>query len=133
MMAAERGAARATLLAYRRDLADLAAFAGGRGADLPAADEGLLRDYLTALSLRGIAPSTLARRLATIRQFFRFLFAEDVRQDDPTASLDGPRRQRPLPKVLSEPKPSLAPRPRTPAANHPWRRSLQPKKQATTA
>ena len=102
MMAAERGAARATLLAYRRDLADLAAFAGGRGADLPAADEGLLRDYLAALSLRGIAPSTLARRLATIRQFFRFLFAEDVRQDDPTASLDGPRRQRPLPKVLSE-------------------------------
>ncbi len=40
---------------------------------------------------------------------------------------------KPLPKVLSEPKPSLAPRPRTPAANHPWRRSLQPKKQATTA
>ncbi|MDA1133057.1 MAG: site-specific tyrosine recombinase XerD [Proteobacteria bacterium] len=101
MMAAERGAAAATLSAYRRDLADFSAFAGPR-ADPAAADERLLRDYLAALSSRGLSAATAVRRLATVRQFFRFLFAEGIRTDDPTLALTGPPRRRPLPNVLSE-------------------------------
>ncbi|HLJ63026.1 MAG TPA: tyrosine recombinase, partial [Stellaceae bacterium] len=43
-----------------------------------------------------------ARRLSALRQFYRFLLLEGVRHDDPTASLDAPRRKRPLPKILTE-------------------------------
>jgi integrase/recombinase XerD len=49
-----------------------------------------------------LAPRTLARRLSAIRQFFRFLLTDGVRQDDPTSGLDTPRLGRPLPKVLTE-------------------------------
>jgi len=101
-MAVERGAARATLISYRRDLADFASFVSLRSQPPAEAEERLLRDYLASLDNRGLSAATAVRRLSTLRQFFRFLFAEGLRQDDPTAALEGPRRRRPLPKVLSE-------------------------------
>src|SRR3546814_1293054 len=61
-----------------------------------------LRDYLARLNRAGMAPTTTARRLSALRQFYRFLFAEGVRLDDPTGVIDSPRRGRTLPKVLSE-------------------------------
>ena len=102
MMAAERGAAPNTLEAYRRDLADFAAFAGRRSRPIEAADAKSIRDYLTGLRGRGRAPATSARRLSVLRQFFEFLFAEGVRDDDPAAAIDAPRLGRPLPKYLDE-------------------------------
>ena len=95
MMAAERGAARATLDNYRRDLADFATFASGRGTEAAQASGPLLREYLASLAERGLSAATAARRLSALRQFFCFLFAEGVRSDDPTLILDGPRRSRP--------------------------------------
>jgi len=102
MLAAERGAARLTLAAYRNDLVDLSGFLAARGVALDRADEGLLHDYLGAAATRRLAPRTLARRLSAIRQFFRFLLTDGVRSDDPTSGLDAPRLGRPLPKILSE-------------------------------
>jgi integrase/recombinase XerD len=102
MLAAERGAARLTLVAYRNDLVDLAGFLAARGMTLDAADAGALHDYLAAAGTRRLAPRTLARRLSAIRQFYRFLLTEALRGDDPTSGLDAPRLGRPLPKVLSE-------------------------------
>jgi integrase/recombinase XerD len=102
MLAAERGAARLTLAAYRNDLADLAAFLAGRGAALDSADAPALHDYLSAMTTRRLAPRTLVRRLSAMRQFFRFLVSEGVRADDPTAGLDSPRLGRSLPKTLDE-------------------------------
>lgn len=99
MLAAERGAALNTLDAYRRDLADFAATLDG--AIQTARDEDIRR-YLAALAADGKSAATAARRLSAIRQFFRFLYAEGIRTDDPSAQIDAPRRQRPLPKVLSE-------------------------------
>jgi len=99
MLAAERGAARNTLAAYRRDLQD---FAGGLDGPLAAAGEEDIRRYLAKLARAGRAASTSARRVSALRQFFRFLYAEGVRTDDPSARIDSPRRSRPLPKVLSE-------------------------------
>jgi len=58
--------------------------------------------YLQSLSQAGMAPTTSARRLSCLRQFHKFLVAERVRNDDPTNTIDGPRRGRPLPKLLSE-------------------------------
>jgi integrase/recombinase XerD len=102
MLAAERGAARLTLAAYRNDLVDLSGFLGARGAALDTADAVALHDYLSAPATRRLAPRTLARRLSAIRQFYRFLLTEGVRGDDPTSGLDAPRLGRPLPKLLSE-------------------------------
>jgi integrase/recombinase XerD len=99
MMAAERGAAARTLAAYRADLDDFAAFLGG--APIEAADAETLRRYLARLDAAGMAPRTAARRLSALRQFHRFLFAEGVRTDDPTSTLDSPRLGRKLPKVLA--------------------------------
>lgn len=96
MMSAERGASRNTLAAYRRDLIDLAAAVSLRGARR---DD--VKKFLTMLSASGMAASSQARRLSAYRQFFAFLYSEGIRPDDPTNAIEAPRRQRPLPKVLS--------------------------------
>jgi integrase/recombinase XerD len=102
MLAAERGAARNTLLAYSADLGDLAAFAAARGHAVAALDAQTLREYFAGLSTAGLRPRSAARRLSSVRQFFRFLVREEHRVDDPTATLDAPRLPRSLPKYLSE-------------------------------
>jgi integrase/recombinase XerD len=102
MLAAERGAARLTLAAYKNDLADLAGFTAARGTALEDADAGALHDYLALMTTRALAPRTLARRLSAMRQFFRFLVSDGARADDPTSGLDTPRLGRPLPKILGE-------------------------------
>ena len=48
-----------------------------------------------------LGAASLARRLSAIRQFHKFLYAEGWRRDDPTLAVEGPRRSRPLPKLLS--------------------------------
>lgn len=102
MMAAERGAADNTLAAYRRDLADAAAFIRRRGAALGDAGTDQLRAYLKHLAGQGLTARTQARRLSALRQFYRFRLGEGRRGDDPTAALDSPRLGRPLPKPLAE-------------------------------
>jgi integrase/recombinase XerD len=102
MLAAERGSARLTLVAYRSDLFDLMKFLGDRGVALEATDALSLHSYLTSATTARLAPRTLARRISAMRQFYKFLVIEGVRLDDPTAELDTPRLGRPLPKILSE-------------------------------
>ncbi len=102
MLAAERGAAANTLDSYLRDLSDCGRFLGGRAASLESAESEDLRAYMAALAAAGRSPRTAARRLSAIRQFYRFLFTEGLRGDDPAAGLDAPRRGRSLPKLLSE-------------------------------
>jgi integrase/recombinase XerD len=102
MMAAERGAARNTLAAYRADLEDLGAFLAARGERLSAARSEGLRAYLASLGAQGLAPRTQARRLASIRQFHKFLLREGVRPDDPARLLGGPKARASLPKNLTE-------------------------------
>ncbi|MEN3974332.1 site-specific tyrosine recombinase XerD [Emcibacter sp. SYSU 3D8] len=100
MMAAERGAALNTLEAYRRDLSAFSDFAARRGG-LTGADTEAIRAYLARLDDAGFAPRTAARRLSALKQFFRFLYGDGIRTDDPAVSLEGPKRGRPLPKVLT--------------------------------
>ena len=101
MLSAERGAAANTLEAYRRDLDDFSSALAARGGSVEKANTDDLRDYLAALAERGLAASSQARRLSALRQFYRFLYAEGRRRDDPAAALAGPKRGRPLPKILS--------------------------------
>ncbi len=101
MQAVERGASPHTLDAYGRDLADFDDFLSVRARTIAAAETADIRAYLAELSDRGLKSTTVARRLSSIRQLYRFLFAEGRRGDDPAAVLEGPKRGRPLPKVLS--------------------------------
>ena len=101
MLAAERGAGANTLAAYRNDLDDLSSYLGAGGKTIARADTDDLRGFLTDLNERGFKPASLARRLSAVRQLYRFLYAEGQRGDDPAAVLEGPKRGRSLPKVLS--------------------------------
>jgi len=102
MIAVERGASRNTLEAYARDLRDFAAHAARAGHTPEEAATESIRDYMAGLGAAGLSPRTAARRLSTLRQFFGFLVAEEMRRDDPTATIESPRSGRALPKILSE-------------------------------
>lgn len=95
MMAAEMGASRNTIAAYRSDLHVAAAA-------LPAGLEKASHEELTRLAplWADVAASTLARRSAALRRFFGFLHDEGLRGDDPSVALPRPRLQRPLPRIL---------------------------------
>ena len=95
MMAAEAGASRNTLAAYRTDLERTAEALGGT---LGSAGSEALSSLGSKWS--DLAPSTVARRSAALRRFFGFLVEEGIRKDDPSAALPRPALERPLPKIL---------------------------------
>lgn len=101
MMSAERGAAENTRAAYTRDLDAYLAFLDARSVAHRQANARDVQAYLAALSADGLAATSRARRLSSVRQFYKFLLAEGCIEADPTTSLSGPKRQRALPKVLS--------------------------------
>lgn len=101
MMSVERAAAKNTLTAYSRDLADATGFLAGRGRDLADASAEDIEAYFAALGARGLSPATAARRRASVRQFYRFVLGEGWRGDDPSRRVEAPKKGRPLPKVLS--------------------------------
>lgn len=101
MMAVERAAAKNTITAYGKDLADASGYLAGRGRDLGDASAEDIEAYFAALGGRGLSPATASRRRAAVRQFYRFVLGEGWRADDPSRRVDAPKRGRPLPKVLS--------------------------------
>src|SRR3546814_20979390 len=82
MMAAERGAARNTLAAYRRDLEQASRFAKGRLAE---ADAAMLRKIMA--DYRSLAASSAARKLSALRQFFAFLADAGERAANPALAV----------------------------------------------
>ncbi|HZG29354.1 integrase/recombinase XerD [Ensifer adhaerens] len=102
MMSAERGAAQNTLASYKRDLDDARAFMKRRGVALTEAASADLSAYLSDLAAQGFETSSQARRLSSLRQFYKFLYAENLRGDDPSGIIDAPKKNRPLPKILNE-------------------------------
>jgi len=100
-IAAERAASRNTLEAYRRDLEDYSGFLARRSVDALSASSDDARAFLAHRSAAGLKASSLARQLSAVRQFHKHLFLEGRRADDPTMAIDGPRRSRPIPKVIS--------------------------------
>ncbi len=94
----ERGLSRNTLEAYRSDLLQLGEFLERRGLTAANATHGDLAAFLSGL---GVAPSTLARKVACLRSFYRHLRREGAIVHDPTAELRGPRKPQRLPRVLT--------------------------------
>jgi integrase/recombinase XerD len=101
MMAVERNAAVNTLKNYGRDLERFAAFALSRGETLASAGSDDISAFLSAMEVQGLSASTAALKVSAIRQFYEFLYAEGLRNDNPAAAVERPRLQRPLPKILS--------------------------------
>jgi len=100
MMSAERGAALNTLASYQTDLDDLHGFLKARDIRITDAASTDLGAYLAGLSNQGFKASSQARRLSAMRQFYKFLYAEGLRTDDPTGILDAPKKGRSLPKIM---------------------------------
>ena len=99
--AAERGAARNTLLSYGRDLTDFTGWLGRRGLSLATAARADVEAYLISCDADGLSRATRARRLSAIKQVYRFAFEEGIRADNPAVQITGPGRDKRLPKTLS--------------------------------
>ena len=98
MMAAERGMTKATLSAYETDLLNYFQFLGPKDPHLATPQN--LQNYLE--SQKHLAPSSLSRRLSSLRQFYKFLMSEGDITTNPTSLLESPRYRRKLPSVLKE-------------------------------
>jgi integrase/recombinase XerD len=99
---AELDAATNTQLAYGRDLKDFAGWLGEKSTNFADCDRRRVEEYLIYCDAQGLAPATRARRLAAIRQLFRFAFDEGWRSDNPALQIKGPGRHKRLPKTLSQ-------------------------------
>ena len=94
-LAVERGLSVNTISAYRRDLAGYLEYLG----EEPASPE-LVDGFLASLYERGMRPATIARKLAAVRGFHRFLVAEGETAEDPTRFTETPRTRMGFPKAL---------------------------------
>ncbi|MHB8532101.1 MAG: site-specific tyrosine recombinase XerD [Solirubrobacteraceae bacterium] len=102
----ERGLSRNTLDAYRSDLVQFASFLGRRDLAVRQATHGDLAAFLAELAggrdgRALLAPTTLGRKIACLRSFYRHLRREGLIEHDPTAELRGPRKPQRLPRVLT--------------------------------
>jgi integrase/recombinase XerD len=102
----ERGLSRNTLDAYRSDLHQLDVYLTRTGLSVERAAHGDLADFLGELAegrdgRAPVAATTLGRKVACLRSFYRHLRREELIDHDPTADLHGPRKPQRLPRVLS--------------------------------
>jgi integrase/recombinase XerD len=99
---AERGLARNTSAAYRRDLAQYKGYLEDRGvADVGAVSADDVSGFAAQLAERGLAATTIARKIAAVRGLHRFLVAEEMASADPSALVDTPKRPGSIPKAMS--------------------------------
>ena len=92
MLASERGASQNTIDAYTSDLEGYFGFLSERTVEAHDAGAKDIQAYLAMLTDAGQAPASRSRRLSAIKQYYRFLLAEDFIEADPTSGLQGPKR-----------------------------------------
>lgn len=100
MLVGERNAADNTIQSYRRDLENAAIHLKRAKRTLCGAQTSEIEQYLESLSQEGLAATTIARQLSALKQFYRFLNTESLRQDNPTLNIETPKTRKPLPKTL---------------------------------
>ena len=98
----ERGRAESTVSAYERDLQNYLSWLEEQGERIANVQEASIIMYLRELQSSGKAASTVARAMAAVRSFHRFLAVENFRSDDPAKNVELPRVPRGLPKPISE-------------------------------
>src|SRR4051812_29891658 len=95
-----RGMAEKTRRAYGVDVGQLAEWAGAQGLDARGVDPRMLRRFAGVLSERGASKTTVARKLAAIRTFFRYLVERGELEANPADLVATPKRDSYLPRVL---------------------------------
>ena len=99
MMAGVRGASDNTIISYSHDLNEIDDFIKSPISKATIAD---LENYIKDCTKRGLSAKTQARRVSSLRRYFRFLILEGVRKDNPAKSIDLPKTEKSLPKELSQ-------------------------------
>lgn len=111
MLASEKGAAQNTISAYDRDLIDADLFLQSRNTNVESAKSADIKAYIDELTnktqIKGdrknkTTARTIARRISALRQFYKFIISEGVREDEPTSTVEAPKQKRTLPKILTE-------------------------------
>ncbi|ALK07311.2 site-specific tyrosine recombinase XerD [Candidatus Liberibacter asiaticus] len=100
MMSSERASSINTLSAYKRDLKEMQNFLNNKEISLSAASTNHLISYLNHLSQRKLVTSSQRRKISVIRQFYNFLCYEGLRKDNPSDTLELPKKNHILPKTL---------------------------------
>ncbi|MFA5429988.1 MAG: site-specific tyrosine recombinase XerD [Candidatus Omnitrophota bacterium] len=101
-LSVERGLSFNTLVSYRGDLKEYEAFLSARSAGaLSGVTRNDIVEFMSAQKARGISSNSIARRLAAIRMFYRFLVRERVLKDDPSGLVDTPKLWKKIPDTLS--------------------------------
>lgn len=99
MMVAEKGASINTIEAYRQDIELFSNWLGSN--KLEKASEQDISGFIRELGQKGFAPKTQARRLSALKEFFKFLYSENVIKENPALNLTTPKQEKPLPKFLT--------------------------------
>ena len=100
-LAIERGLAKNTLSAYRSDLKEFFDFIKEKNIQIEELMKEEILAYIVNLKQKKRANSTISRELAAIKAFFKFLQQEGIVIINPTSDLEGPKKQKRLPQVLS--------------------------------
>ena len=98
----EKGYSKNTVESYSIDLARYISFLEDRGIEHPdRVSEELIREYIHALGMAGLSPSSISRNIASIRTFHKFLLLESYSKNNPVENIESPKTRRKLPEVLS--------------------------------
>lgn len=98
MMASERGASPHTLSSYKRDLLNFEAYCQR---DLTQVVREDILGFIDYLNKKSAEPTSIARQLSALRQFYNFLISEDLKSESPLALIRTPKQNRPLPKTMN--------------------------------
>jgi len=102
MLTVEKGLSLNTRVAYRNDIKETSCFLKDCGKSLLTAEARDIRDFIFQLHSRCVSAKTIARKVSSIKQFFRFLVSEDIKSKNPSLNLDSPKGESKIPHVLSE-------------------------------
>jgi integrase/recombinase XerD len=101
----EQGYSENTIAAYRNDLRQFVTFIDQAAADSTSSwgdvDRQLIERYGGFLDERNYAPSTVARKIASVKSFFSYLLDSGLLKENPTVVLDAPKVEKPLPRIMS--------------------------------
>ena len=101
MMAVERASSRNTQYAYSKDLQYFCKYLEGRKINFMRVDQEIIREYLKYINKNGIKNNTSARKLSSLRQFYKFLFQENILSHNPMNGIESPKISKNLPKIIS--------------------------------
>ena len=101
MMAVERASSRNTQYAYSKDLQYFRKYLEGRKINFMRVDQEIIREYLKYINKNGIKNNTSARKLSSLRQFYKFLFQENILTHNPMNGIESPKISKNLPKIIS--------------------------------